>query len=80
MPTTAWIAAGSAPSLAKVTVTRPERCSRLSRQVDDAIKAKPADKQVAAVSVLQKKGVRLCEQYKRAQESGPSRKLSSCSE
>ena len=57
----------AAPSLAEVTITPAERCCRLSRQVDDAIKAKAADKQVAAVSVLQKKGVRLCEQYKRAQ-------------
>ena len=67
MLTAALIAASSAPSLAKDLITPAERCSRLSRQVDDAIKAKAADKQVAAVSVLQKKGVRLCEQYKRAQ-------------
>ncbi|MDW6021259.1 hypothetical protein SAZ10_05710 [Mesorhizobium sp. BAC0120] len=67
MLTAALIAASSAPSLTKDLITPAERCSRLSRQVDDAIKAKAADKQVAAVSVLQKRGVRLCAQDKRAQ-------------
>jgi hypothetical protein len=67
MLTTALIAASSAPSPAKVTITPAERCSRLSRQVDEAIKAKAADKQVAAASALQKKGVRLCAENKRAQ-------------
>jgi hypothetical protein len=61
------IAASSAQSLAKVTITPAERCSRLSRQVDEAINAKAADKQVAAASALQKKGVRLCAEDERAQ-------------
>ena len=61
------IAASRAQSLAKVTITPAERRSRLSRQVDEAIEAKAADKQVAAASALQKKGVRLCAQNKRAQ-------------
>jgi len=65
--TAALIAASSAPSLAKVTITPAERCSRLSRQVDEAIEAKAADKQVAAARELQKKGVRLCAENKRAQ-------------
>ena len=67
MLTAALIAASSAPSLAKVTITPAERCRRLSREADDAIKAKAADKQVAAASALQKKGVRLCAQDRHAQ-------------
>ena len=68
MLTAALIAASSAPSVAKVTITPAERCSRLSRQVDEAIiKAKAADKQVAAARELQRKGVHLCAENKRAQ-------------
>jgi hypothetical protein len=66
MLTVASIAA-SALSFEKVTITPAERCSRFCRQIDDAIKAKVADKQVAATSALQKKGTRLRAQDKHAQ-------------
>jgi hypothetical protein len=65
--TAASITVSSAPSLAKVTITPAERCSRLSRPVDEAIGTKAADKQVAAASALQKKDVRLCAEDERAQ-------------
>jgi hypothetical protein len=63
----ALIAAGTLPSAAKITITPAERCSRLARQVDEAIKANAANKQVVAASTLQKKAIRFCAQKKRAQ-------------
>ena len=75
MLTAALIAASSAPSLAKVTVPPAERCNRLSRQVDEAIKAKAADKQVAAASALEKRETAHVPKTSGLRESGPLRKL-----
>jgi hypothetical protein len=61
------IAAGSAPSVARVTITPAERCSRLGREVDEAIKGDASAKQVTAASELQKQAIRLCAHKKRAQ-------------
>jgi hypothetical protein len=61
------IAASAAPSVARITITPAERCSRLSREVDEAIKGDASGKQVTAASVLQKQAIRLCARKKRAQ-------------
>jgi hypothetical protein len=61
------IAASAAPSVARITITPAERCSRLSREVDEAIKGDASGKQVTAASALQKQAIRLCAHKKRAQ-------------
>ena len=52
---------------AKVAITRSERCSNLSRQVDEAIETHAAATQVTAAKALQRKGNRFCANKKQAQ-------------
>lgn len=59
------ITAAVGVSDAKVAITRAERCSNLSRQVDEALDA--AATQVAAAKALQRKGNRYCAKKKEAQ-------------
>lgn len=54
-------------SAGKTILTPVERCTRLSRQVDEAIRANTAGARVAAARSLQKRGELLCAQKKRAQ-------------
>lgn len=61
----AVLAAG--PSDAKVAMTRSERCSRLSRQVDEAIETHAKAMRVAEAKGLQKKANRYCSERKQAQ-------------
>ncbi|WP_214477642.1 hypothetical protein [Mesorhizobium sp. dw_380] len=51
----------------KVATTRTERCSNLSRQIDEALETHPAATQVAAAKALQRRGNRLCAKKKEAQ-------------
>jgi hypothetical protein len=52
---------------AKAAITRSERCSNLSRQVDEAIETHAAATQVTAAKALQRKGNRFCANKKQAQ-------------
>jgi hypothetical protein len=52
---------------AKATITRTERCSSLSRQVDEAIETHAAATRVTAAKALQRKGNRYCAEKKEAQ-------------
>ncbi len=52
---------------AKMALTRAERCSSLSRQVDEALETHPAATQVTAAKALQRKGNRFCANKKQAQ-------------
>jgi hypothetical protein len=52
---------------AKVAITRAERCSNLSRQVDEALETHATATQVTAAKALQKKGNRFCANKKQAQ-------------
>ncbi|MDG4884092.1 hypothetical protein [Mesorhizobium sp. WSM4884] len=52
---------------AKVATTRTERCTNLSRQVDEALETHAASTQVAAAKALQRKGNRFCANKKQAQ-------------
>ena len=52
---------------AKVAITRAERCSNLSRQVDEALKTHATATQVTAAKALQRKGNRFCANKKQAQ-------------
>lgn len=52
---------------AKVAITRADRCSNLSRQVDDALETHATATQVTAAKALQKKGNRFCANKKQAQ-------------
>ena len=61
----AVVAAGQ--SDAKVAMTRSERCSRLSRQVDEAIETHAKAMRVAEAKGLQKKANRYCSERKQAQ-------------
>jgi hypothetical protein len=61
----AVVAAGQ--SDAKVAMTRSERCSRLSRQLDEAIETHAKAMQVAEARGLQKKADRYCADKKQAQ-------------
>ncbi len=51
----------------KVATTRAERCSNLSRQLDEALETHRAATQVAAAKALQRKGNRFCANKKEAQ-------------
>ncbi|HEY4191284.1 MAG TPA: hypothetical protein VGM46_01440 [Mesorhizobium sp.] len=51
----------------KVLVTRSERCSRLSRQVDEAMETHAKAVQVAEAKALQRKANRFCADRKQAQ-------------
>ncbi len=51
----------------KTGSTRSELCSRLSRQVDEAIETHAKAAQVAAAKALQKRGTRYCAEKKQAQ-------------
>jgi len=51
----------------KAGSARSELCSRLSRQVDQAIETHAKAAQVAAAKALQKKGTRYCADRKQAQ-------------
>jgi hypothetical protein len=61
------VAATTVASHAKVALTRSERCSILSRQVDEALETHAAASQAAAAKALQKKGNRFCANKKHAQ-------------
>lgn len=62
------VTAAVGASNAKVTpITRAERCSDLSRQVDEALETHPAATQVTAAKALQRKGNRFCANKKQAQ-------------
>lgn len=61
------IMGGIAPSLARTVVTPAERCSRLGRQFDEAIKTNAPATRVAEAGPLRKKAVQLCASGKRAQ-------------
>lgn len=66
------IAAGAAQSetktvAAKVLVTRSERCSRLSRQLDEAIEKHAKARQVAEAKALQRRASRFCANKQQAQ-------------
>lgn len=61
------IAAAPVQSEADNILTPAERCSRLSRQVDEAISAHPPGSRVTAARALQKRGQLQCSQKKRAQ-------------
>lgn len=62
------ITAAVAASTAKVApITRAERCSDLSRQVDEALETHAAATQVTAAKALQRKGNRFCANKKQAQ-------------
>jgi uncharacterized small protein (DUF1192 family) len=52
---------------AKVAITRAERCSNLSRQVDEALETHATAAQVTAAKALQRKGNRYCANKKQAQ-------------
>jgi hypothetical protein len=52
---------------AKVAITRAERCSNLSRQIDEALETHATATQVTAAKALQKKGNRFCANKKQAQ-------------
>ncbi|KUM26308.1 hypothetical protein AU467_22445 [Mesorhizobium loti] len=54
-------------SEAKVAITRAERCTLLSRQVDEALQTHAAATQVTAVKALQRKANRFCANKKQAQ-------------
>ena len=62
------ITAAVGASSAKVTpLTRTERCTNLSRQVDEALETHAAATQVTAAKALQRKGNRFCANKKQAQ-------------
>lgn len=66
------ITAGAAQSEAKavatkVLVTRSERCSRLSHQVDEAIEKHAKARQVTEAKALQRKANRFCANKQQAQ-------------
>ncbi|SFQ18026.1 hypothetical protein SAMN03159463_05891 [Mesorhizobium sp. NFR06] len=52
---------------AKVATTRTERCTNLSRQVDEALQTHAAATQVTAAKALQKRANRFCANKKQAQ-------------
>jgi len=52
---------------AKVAITRAERCSNLSRQIDEALETHATATQVTAAKALQRKGNRYCAKKKEAQ-------------
>src|SRR5438552_12694257 len=52
---------------AKVATTRTERCTNLSRQVDEALETHAAATQVTAAKALQKRANRFCANKKQAQ-------------
>jgi len=52
---------------AKGVITRSERCSRLSRQLDEAIETHAKATQVAEAKGLQKQAARYCAEKKQAQ-------------
>ena len=54
-------------SQAKAPITRSERCSRLSRQLDEAIEKHARTTQVVTAKAFQKKAVRYCAERKQAQ-------------
>jgi hypothetical protein len=61
-------AAAGASTPAKVApLTRAERCTNLSRQVDEALETHAAATQVTAAKALQRKGNRFCAAKKQAQ-------------
>lgn len=65
---TAGAARSDAEAVAhKVPVTRSERCSRLSREVDEAMEKHAKAMQAAEARALQKKADRLCAVGKQAQ-------------
>ncbi|WP_224544588.1 hypothetical protein [Mesorhizobium sp. CA16] len=62
----ATAATGASTSKA-APLTRTERCTILSRQVDEALKTHAAATQVTAAKALQRKGNRYCAKKKEAQ-------------
>lgn len=63
----AIIAASTLSASAKTMPTPADRCVRLGVQVEQTIKAKASDRQVAAANLLQKQGAHLCGQHKWAE-------------
>ncbi|MBZ9732966.1 MULTISPECIES: hypothetical protein [unclassified Mesorhizobium] len=63
------ITAADGASTAKVVapLTRTERCTNLSRQVDEALETHAAATQVTAAKALQRRGNRFCANKKQAQ-------------
>ncbi len=61
------VAAAVQQSDAKAPLTRTERCSSLSRQVDEALETHATATQVTAAKALQRKGNRYCANKKQAQ-------------
>jgi hypothetical protein len=64
---TSFAIAAPVQSHTKVSLTRNELCSRLSRQVDEAIETHAKAVQAAEAKALQKKAVRYCAERKQAQ-------------
>lgn len=64
---TSLAVAAPVPSHGKAGLTRNELCSRLSRQVDEAIETHAEAVQAAAAKALQKKAARYCADRKQAQ-------------
>ncbi|MBZ9759765.1 hypothetical protein LB553_02565 [Mesorhizobium sp. CA8] len=60
-------AATGIPTSKVAPLTRTERCTNLSRQVDEALKTHAAAMQVTAAKALQRKGNRYCAKKKEAQ-------------
>ena len=52
---------------AKAVITRSERCSRLSHQVDEALETHAKAMQVTAAKALQRKADRFCASKRQAQ-------------
>ena len=61
------VTAMSGVSNAKVAITRAERCSNLSHQVDKALETHATATRVAAAKALHKKANRFCANKKQAQ-------------
>lgn len=64
---TSFAIAAPAQLHARTSLTRSELCSRLGRQVDQAIETHAKAVQAAAAKTLQKKAVRYCADRKQAQ-------------
>ncbi len=60
-------AAAGASNAKAPQFTRTERCTNLSRQVDEALETHAAATQVTAAKALQRKGNRYCAKRKEAQ-------------
>ena len=64
---TSFAFAAPVQSHARASLTRSELCSRLSRQVDEAIETHAKAMQAAEAKALRKKAIRYCADRKQAQ-------------